>query len=345
MKNILSEIKRVLVIRCGALGDLVYATSVIDALRLQYGKNIKIDFVTTPGPAKLFEFDPRVNKIFFLTHKKPPIWLSNEKKAIVKHAKSEPYDLLINLEQNPNFDKLCHKIEAKNKVGSPFTKLILEDKVNHMVDVIKAMFAPVVEKNYLDQSTPKIFSDPQSNIREKFNLKRPYIVLNPSNSHHSKTSINYRAWPQAYWKEFIEKFDQNIDLVIIGAKEEMDYFEPIKPYPQHVNDLVGKTSIAELISVIDGAQAILTTDTGPAHIASALNQKIFVLIGPTPMHLTGPYTHKESHVSVLSANLECSPCYGTDVIKHCKDNICMKEITVQSVLKSLDKIALTKKEH
>lgn len=51
---ILKEVKRALIIRCGALGDLVYATAVIDALRAQYGSDILIDFITTPGTGKLF---------------------------------------------------------------------------------------------------------------------------------------------------------------------------------------------------------------------------------------------------------------------------------------------------
>jgi len=56
--------KKILIIRCGALGDLVYATSVIDALKYEYGEDTIIDFVSTPGSGTLFDLDYRINKVF-----------------------------------------------------------------------------------------------------------------------------------------------------------------------------------------------------------------------------------------------------------------------------------------
>ena len=66
----MQKIRKILIIRCGALGDLVYSTSVLDALIFEYGENIQIDFVSTPSSSKLFEYDKRVNKVFILKHKK-----------------------------------------------------------------------------------------------------------------------------------------------------------------------------------------------------------------------------------------------------------------------------------
>jgi len=54
---------------------LVYATSVIDAMKKEYGDDTVIDFVCTPGSGKLFETDSRVNRVFPLKHKKIPLWL------------------------------------------------------------------------------------------------------------------------------------------------------------------------------------------------------------------------------------------------------------------------------
>ena len=76
--------KRILIIRCGALGDLVYATSVIDALKSQFGDETIIDFVSTLGTGTLFNADSRVNQVFPLKHKKIPIWLSSQKKDIIQ---------------------------------------------------------------------------------------------------------------------------------------------------------------------------------------------------------------------------------------------------------------------
>ncbi|WWW12336.1 hypothetical protein V7P26_02890 [Arcobacter cryaerophilus gv. pseudocryaerophilus] len=50
MKNI----KKILIIRCGALGDLVYSTSVLDALKFEFGEDVIIDYVSTPADFKTF---------------------------------------------------------------------------------------------------------------------------------------------------------------------------------------------------------------------------------------------------------------------------------------------------
>ncbi len=101
-------------------------------------------------------------------------------------------------------------------------------------------------------------------------------------------------------------------------------------------DLVAKTSLVELIGVIDGACGLVATDTGTAHMASAVNTEVFALIGPTPADVTGPYQSPYNKVHIISANLECSPCYKTEVMKNCKDNICMKQITTQMVLDEIN---------
>lgn len=79
--------KRIIVIRCGALGDLVYATSVIDALKFQFGNDTIIDFVCTPASGTLFNEDDRINQVFQLKHKKIPLWLSSQKKRLYELQK------------------------------------------------------------------------------------------------------------------------------------------------------------------------------------------------------------------------------------------------------------------
>ncbi|MBU1658473.1 glycosyltransferase family 9 protein, partial [bacterium] len=117
----------------------------------------------------------------------------------------------------------------------------------------------------------------------------------------------------------------------VGNKGEDVFFEKLKPFPKTVIDLVGKTSLVDLVGVIEGACGLVATDTGTAHIASALNTEVFALIGPTPDNQTGPYQSQTNRVHIISANLSCSPCYKTQVMKNCKDNICMKQITVEQV--------------
>lgn len=326
---------RVLVVRCGALGDLVYATSVIDALKLEYGEDTTIDFVCTPGSAKLFEADPRVNQVFHLKHKKIPLFFSKEKRNIVKYSKQHPYDILINFEHGKQFKDLVVAISSAKKFGSFFDFHSLPNNVVHMVDIIKQIYKNAVSQKVLNQSYPKLLGTNSNDAKKKYNLPDSYIIISPSNSHQKKNRLNYRAWENQKWIELIQLLSEKIQVVIIGNKGEETFFEKIRPYPPNVIDLVAKTSLPDLIGVIEGACALVATDTGTAHIASATNTEVFALIGPTPANQTGPYKTPSNKVHIISANLECSPCYKTEQMQQCRDNICMKEISTQMVYNSI----------
>ncbi|NPA60225.1 MAG: glycosyltransferase family 9 protein [Epsilonproteobacteria bacterium] len=324
------SVKSVLIIRCGALGDLVYATSVIDALKLEYTQDTIIDFVCTPGSGTLFNKDTRVNKVFSLKHKKIPYILSSDKKKIVEYSKKNPYDLLINFEYGKQFKSLLKKIVAKKKVGALFNDIEIDKNLNRG-ELQKQYFKSIVSKKNLDMSFPKVVHSTFEDIKGKYNLQEKYIVIAPSNSHVNKKSLNYRAWENKSWVELIKKLSQNIQVVIVGAKGEKSFFKNLQPYPNNVIDLVGKNNIYELNSVVKYAQAVVCTDSAVGHIAAALNTQVFILMGPNSTVTDSPYKTPYNKINIISKNLECSPCYKTEVMKNCKDNKCMKLINVNDV--------------
>lgn len=327
--------KRVLIIRCGALGDLVYATSVIDALKMEFGDDTVIDFVSTPGSGTLFQKDSRVNRVYPLKHKKIPIIFSKQKREIIKASKQLPYDILINFEFGKQFKSLVEQINAKEKFGPHAKEVKFSTDAVHMVEVSKEMFKDVVSSEVFAKSFPKVVGSSKEEIYSKYPLEDQYIIISPSNSHQQRNRMNYRAWQNESWRELIERLSKKIQVVIIGNKNEDEFFNKLKPYPLNVLDLVAKTPLSELIGVIENAKALVATDTGTAHLASALNTEVFALIGPTPAEVTGPYQTPYNKVHIISSNQECSPCYKTEVMWNCKDNICMKEISVDMVYNAI----------
>ncbi len=327
---------RVLVIRSGALGDLVYATSVIDAVRYEYGENTIIDFVTTPGSGAIFKNDPRINHVYPLKHRKLPILLSREKRNIIQASKREPYDLLINFEFGKQFQSLINSIHANRKIGANIDIFEIPSHIKHAAEVIKYCYKNAISRENYEKAYPKLIGSDKQSVQKKYNLPQNFLIVSPSNSHQGRKRINYRAWQNEKWKTLIKQLSKKIPLVMIGAPHEEHFFSQLKPYPPNVIDLVGKTPLPDLISVIELSRALISTDTGTAHIASAVNTETFTLIGPTPAEVTGPYKTPNNKVNIISAHLPCSPCYKTEVMKNCKDNICMKEISVEMVLDSLN---------
>jgi len=327
---------RVLIIRCGALGDLVASTSIIDALKSQYGQETTIDFVSTPGVGSIFKYDNRVHKVFPLKHKKIPIIFSKQKRDVIKYSKESPYDILINFERGKQFETLVRKIFAHKKVGHFFTPQATKKQGLHTVEVKKLMFKELVSQEVFDSSFPRLIGNQQEDILNKYSLNKKYIIISPSNSHQKRSMLNYRAWENNRWIELIELLSKKISVVIVGNKNEDTFFNKLKPYPTGVIDLVAKTPLPDLIEVIKYSQGVVSTDTGTAHIASAVNTETFTLIGPTPAQQTGPFKTPTNKVNIISLDLECAPCYRTQRMKECTDNICMKNISVSMVYKRIE---------
>lgn len=331
---VLKEIKRALVLRCGALGDLVYASAVIDALKRQYGENIIIDFITTPGTGKLFENDPRVHQTFPLKHKKLPIWLSPQKRAIIRYSKEHPYDLLISLEFGKQFKSLIKAVHAKHKTGMGILEVREVPNINRG-EATKHYYSDIIDPSILLKAKPILCGKSFAELTSKISLPQRYIVIAPSNSHNQKKGLNYRAWPFEHWRSLIQSLSTYTPIVIVGARGEEAFFDQIKPYPENVIDLVGVLSIPELITVVQHATALICTDSATGHIGAAVDTPTFVLMGPNNPITDSPYQSDTNSVHPISLGLPCSPCYKTQMMKQCQDNICMSQITPTEVLKKL----------
>lgn len=329
------DVKRVLILRCGALGDLVYATSAIDALRKEYGKEITIDFICTPGTGKLFANDDRVNYLFPLKHKKLPIWLSPQKRAIIRHSEQHPYDLLISLEFGKQFKSLISAIHATHKTGMGLLSTDVDTTSLNRGETTKLYYRDIISPEHLEQAKPILYGVPEEILHAKFNLPANAIVIAPSNSHNQKKGLNYRAWPFEHWRSLIAILSKQTPVLMVGAAGEESFFNQIKPYPPNVIDLVGKLSIPELITAVQHARGLICTDSATGHIGAAVDTPTFVLMGPNNPITDSPFKSDSNQVYPISLGLPCSPCYKTETMKQCRANICMSQITPTMVIESL----------
>lgn len=93
--------------------------------------------------------------------------------------------------------------------------------------------------------------------------------------------------------------------------------------------LDGRTPLKTLAALFRRAAAVLSTDTGPMHLAVAVGTPVVALFGPTDPGYTGP--HGEGHV-VLRAGLACSPCFRRDCrTKQFEPHACMVRLQPEEV--------------
>ncbi len=136
-----------------------------------------------------------------------------------------------------------------------------------------------------------------------------------------------------------EMIDHNQIVVLIGAPNDADkgnYIESELHSPYVVN-LIGKTDLQELIEVIRNSTIFISADTGPLHIANALQKDLVALFGPTSPDRTGPYGGGNVHIII-------SPTSKATVESPLVDDPdCMKQITVHQVWQVCEDILEIKK--
>jgi heptosyltransferase II len=99
-------------------------------------------------------------------------------------------------------------------------------------------------------------------------------------------------------------------LVLIGGQREAAFVEEVfsqLPVKDNITSIAGRTSLLELGKVLASAQLMLTTDSGPAHLANALGTQTVVLFGAGNENNTAPY-NKELLEVIRLGKLNCEPC-------------------------------------
>ena len=98
--------------------------------------------------------------------------------------------------------------------------------------------------------------------------------------------------------------------------------------------LAGRTSMRELAAVIEKLDALVSVDSGPAHLAAAMGTPLVVLWGPAILEQVRPLSVR-SPVTLLRHAPPCAPCYETPLMNTCRRNICMESIGPREVLASV----------
>jgi ADP-heptose:LPS heptosyltransferase len=144
-----------------------------------------------------------------------------------------------------------------------------------------------------------------------------YAVLAPT------TNWETKRWPTERFAGLVPLLRERYGLasVLIGGPDVAGMSGRI---PGTIN-LGGRTSLRELCALIEGASLVVANDSGPMHIAAAMNRPLVTVFGPTNPVRTGPYQRMGS---VVRLNLSCSPCYS----RTCSHQSCLRWLPEESVV-------------
>jgi 3-deoxy-D-manno-octulosonic-acid transferase len=148
------------------------------------------------------------------------------------------------------------------------------------------------------------------------------------------TTWEGKNWPPEYFAQIITSLAGRCQVVLCGGPGERKLADEImRQVKLPVADAVGKTSLLELGAILARSALVLTGDTGPLHMAVALNIPTVSLFGASDPLVYGPL--EEKHI-VLKASAECAPCNKR---KCPRGSItCMPGIKPDTVLRAIDRM-------
>ena len=141
-----------------------------------------------------------------------------------------------------------------------------------------------------------------------------------------------KRWPPDRVAQVIARLSADgLAAVLVGARDDRESGRAIEstlPAGARVVNLIGRTSLGELVGVIARAAAFVSNDSGAMHIAAALGVPLTAIFGPTDDRVTAP----AGAADVILRNVFCRPC----MLRECPiDHRCMKRIDVDSVYASV----------
>jgi 3-deoxy-D-manno-octulosonic-acid transferase/heptosyltransferase-1 len=334
----------ILIVKLSAIGDVIHTLPSLAALRKLYPE-AHITWVVEEAAAGLVNNHPLLNAVLISRRKS---WIKylrkgefsrplREMRAFLRELRKRPYDLVIDFHGLLKSALIVLFSGGKRKLGYDslqelsglfYNEKIPEDMNKHAVD--RYLDFPRHLGAKIDKAQFTLPSDNAAQTRiqsllEKYHLEnKKFIAVNP---------VAY--WETKLWDD--EKFAGLADLIkaklnmeVVFTGSEKESIEKITTRMQiKAVNLAGETTLLELAYLYQKALLLVTTDSGPMHLAAAVGTPVVALFGPTDPQRTGPYG--KGHI-IIRADLPCSPCLQ----KKCPTTKCMQDILPEQVMAAIE---------
>jgi ADP-heptose:LPS heptosyltransferase len=300
---------RILIIKLGAIGDVIRTTPLLTKLKEVHPKAVLHWLTRTPDvvPASL------VNRIF---------QYSTED---VETIKATPYDILFNLDKDPEACALANAVQAKEKKG-----FILKD--GHCWPVDEPARRKWITGVFDDENRRNLKSYPQELFEicgfefrgeeyvielgagksRRLPLRKPVIGLNTGCGARWKT----RLWPDAHWVKLARKLVKaKYTVLFLGGEQEHEKNRKLARLSGALYK--GHFPLPEFADLMNRCDLVVTAVTMALHIAVGLKKKVVLfnnIFNPHEFELYGRGV-------IMEPGRECQGCFMNDCPESCMDMI------------------------
>jgi heptosyltransferase I len=359
------DFRKILLIKLSAVGDVVHTIPVLNKLRRRYPA-AHLDWLVTPPIAELLQHHPGITNIIeFEREAWSTPWRLTPFAAYARLAaklRAATYDLVIDVHGQLRTAALTLATGAPARIGFDRPRASVWDasprkfpeparkhawqgaREGSWLAYTHHIAVPTLDLHAVDRylnigsilgldKGPADFSFPipqAANSRIDTLLRQHGIDRTDVVAIAPGTIWETKHWGNDKFAEVARHFlSKGCAVVLIGSQRERRVCEEVADLAPGVVDLAGMTTLSELAALIRRSALNITNDSGPMHLAVALNRPVISIFGPTDPVWIGPYGRPHA---VLHADLPCSPCYLRR-LKHCNHNhACMEGVSPLAVI-------------
>lgn len=316
-----------LIVRLGALGDIIHAIPVVAALREAHPA-ARIGWVVHP------RFAPLLHLLEGLDHVYP---LERRTGAhAIREVRRERYDVCLDLQGLIKSAAVARFSGARRVIG--FSRHLLResaaslaysesggDGTGHVVDKNLSLLATVGVRPHAPRFLLRIPDTPVVRCTRQIlgaGETDPFAVVNPGAAWPNK------RWPAERFGEVARRLHERLGLrsAVLWGPEEATLAAAVARASDGAARMAPQTTMVEMLALAHAARVMVSGDTGPLHLAAAAGTPVVGLYGPTPPARNGPWDPRDR---VVSSHDACACAFKRQCTA---DAWCLEQITVDEVV-------------
>ena len=326
----------ILIILMGSLGDVVRGLCLVSHIKNNLPES-RVTWLIEPKWAELVSIHPQIDKVILFDRPRgvPAVW------NLYKDLAQEHFDITLDLQRHFKSGFFSLLSRTKRRVGfnrrnaKEFNWLFNNEQIDYFSDELPKLRHYLEFTQYLGLSEPTSLEFGFSSLDSKSvapsivaELKGPFIAVVMGSSWESKD-----WFPDEYYrlvKNILSSGKRQVVLLGDNSVSANALTLSEKISSSGLINLVGKTSLLELVAVLKTAAVAVGPDSGAGHLAAAVGTPYVSLFGPTSPRRTAPYG---SEHLVVQSKASCAPCYK----KKCPGlgRLCMRLLSVETVEEKL----------
>ena len=338
------------VLRLSSLGDVVLITPILRELRARFPDS-HISTVVKDEYAPVLYHNPNVDRLRVMYTDGIHSGM-NGIMRFVRELRRQEFDLFIDLHRNLRSRLITSRVRAKQRtwyhkrrwrrwamVHTKWFHIEPRHTIDLYFDCVKSLGIEPRDRR------PEIFLTDDEIIWAKTYLKDRGVTDNKNlvGIHIGAKGEAKRWFPERFARIADELSELGWTPILLGGDGDQPFLEEICQAALHRPVILHQRSLRELIALIDRCSLFLCHDSGPMHVAVARHIPVVALFGPTHPRLG--FWPLGEHDTVLSADVECSPCslHGT---RRCrmKEKECMEQISEGRVFETVLHVLNEKRE-